>query len=345
MLQIGIIGCGMITQMRHAPEYLENKYAQVVGWYDAMPERAQDMATKYGGQVFDDWKQMIDQGKLDAVSVCAPNAAHAEITIYALEHGLHVMCEKPMATTLEDCKRMVDAAKAAGKHLFIGQNQRFNKAHIKAHDLIRQGVIGKVLTFRSSFGHAGPEIWTKSAKTWFYHKSMAAFGAVFDLGIHKIDLMQYLLGEDFVQVAAMLGTLDKTFEDGSPISVDDNACITLASKSGAIGQINASWTYYGGEDNSTRIYGSKGVMHIFEDDEHPLFITNEDSRTNYEGLGEMQTNDNQTNTGIIDAFVDDIRLDRPTSVSGESVYHAMRAVFGAVESAETGRFVQLNQEA
>lgn len=341
MLKVGIIGCGMITKHRHAPEYAARRDVQLCAWYDAAPGRAEEMAAQYGGRVYSDWKQLIEQGELDAVSVCSPNATHAEISVFALERGLHVLCEKPMATSLPDCERMVSAGQKAGRLLFIGQNQRFSKTHIKARAIIESGQIGRVLRFQSSFGHEGPEIWTKNSNTWFYDKNQAAFGAVFDLGIHKVDLLHYLLGERFVEVCAMLGTLDKKHSDGTLISVDDNAAMILRTAEGAIGTVSASWTNYGQEENATRIYGAEGVLHIFEDPKKPLYIQKGKRRRIVRDIEAMQTNENQFDTGIISAFVEAIQGGREASAAGESVCHAMRTVFGAVQSAQTGRRVRI----
>ena len=341
-MRIGIIGCGMITKHRHAPEYNLSEHARLAAWYDAVPARAEQMAQRYGGTVYTDWKALIDESGCDAISVCSPNATHAEISIYALKHGVHVLCEKPMATTIEDCRAMVDAAKQSGKLLFIGMNQRLETAHIKARELIKEGAIGKVLRFQTSFGHRGPEIWTQTQKTWFYNKSMAAFGAVFDLGIHKLDLVSFLIDDKFEQVGAMLATLDKKFEDGEPITVDDNAVIMLRMRSGVIGEAAASWTCYGFEDNFTRIYGSKGVLHVLESQAEPLYLETPEARTVYRGMGAFTTNEKQLKSGIIDTFLEDIVKGRPATVSGESVLNAMGAIFGAVESSRTGRFVEIS---
>ena len=123
------------------------------------------------------------------------NTAHAELTIAALRAGKHVLCEKPMATTLADCEAMAAAARESGRFLMIGQNQRLTKAHQKARQLVADGVLGDILTFRTTFGHGGPETWSvdPGKNTWFFDKSKAAMGAMADLGIHKTDLIQYCL--------------------------------------------------------------------------------------------------------------------------------------------------------
>ena len=173
MIKIGILGCGKIAQVRHIPEYAANPDCELVGFYNPTKSRAEDMAAKYGGVAYDTAEELLADPEIDAVSVCAANYAHAELTIKALKAGKHVLCEKPMAISLADCEEMVQVAKAEGKLLMIGQNQRLTKAHQLARKLIAEGAIGKVITFRTSFGHGGPETWsiTPGKNTWFFDKS------------------------------------------------------------------------------------------------------------------------------------------------------------------------------
>ena len=156
MKGIGIIGCGKISQVRHIPEYFANPNAKIIGYFDLAKERAAQMAAKYGGKVFDTVEDLLADPAIDAVSVCVANNMHADVTIAALKAGKHVLCEKPMATNIEDCERMVAAAKQYGRYLMIGQNQRFALAHAEARKLIKEGLIGRVLSFRTTFGHSGP---------------------------------------------------------------------------------------------------------------------------------------------------------------------------------------------
>lgn len=343
MLNIGIIGCGKITQMRHLPEYAENPNAQVIGLYDLNRERARQLADQYGAKVYESVEAMLQDPAIDAVSVCSANNSHADITVQALEAGKHVLCEKPMATTLADCERMAEAARKNGKYLMIDQNQRLAGAHQKARELIRGGAIGKVLTFRTAFRHGGPETWSidPGKDTWFFDKNRAAMGAMADLGIHKTDLIQYLTDQKVVEVSGHLCTLDKKFADGSPITVDDNAFCFYRMQDGAMGTMTASWTNYAPEDNSTIINGTEGALRIYDDPAHTLVLMKKDgTQINYD-VDQIQTNDNQTRSGVIDLFVQ--RLLDPTveGIDAESVLSAMRAVFAAIESSETGRSVRV----
>ena len=180
MFRIGIIGCGKIAQVRHIPEYAENPHAQLAGFYDLNTQRAAELAAQYGAKAYESAEAMLADPSIDAVSVCVANHAHAPITIAALKAGKHVLCEKPMATTLEECEEMVKTARETGKFLMIGHNQRLAKAHAVAKELIDQGMIGRIITFRTTFGHGGPETWSvdPGKNTWFFDKNKAAMGAM-----------------------------------------------------------------------------------------------------------------------------------------------------------------------
>lgn len=343
MINVGIIGCGKIAQVRHIPEYAENPDVKLVAFYNPSRKRAEEQAEKYGGKVYDTAEELLADESIDAVSICAANYAHAELTIKALEAGKHVLCEKPMATNLADCEAMVECAKRTGKFLMIGHNQRLAKAHVEAKRLIDQGLIGRIITFRTTFGHGGPETWAinPGKNVWFFDKKKAAMGAMADLGVHKTDLIQFLTGQRVVRTTARLVTLDKRGEDGELIGVDDNAVCIYEMSGGAFGTMTASWTYYGAEDNSTVLYGSKGIMRIYDDPAHSIVVKLADGEEQTYDVEQIQTNDNQTKSGVIDLWVECLKNNTPPEISGESALYAMRAVFASIESSQTGRAVEI----
>ena len=343
MINIGILGCGKIAQVRHIPEYAENPDVKLAAFFSPNRARAQEQADKYGGKVYDTAEALLADPEIDAVSICAANYAHAELSIQALNAGKHVLCEKPMATTLADCEAMVDCAKKNGKFLMIGHNQRLAKAHMEAKRLIDEGLIGDIITFRTSFGHGGPETWSISPgkNVWFFDKKKAAMGVMADLGVHKTDLIQYLTGQRVVRTTARLVTLDKRGEDGELIGVDDNAVCIYEMSGGAFGTMTASWTYYGAEDNSTVLYGTKGIMRIYDDPAHSIVVKLADGQEQVYDVEQIQTNDNQTKSGVIDLWVDCLKNNRAPEISGESALYAMRAVFASIESSQTGKTVEI----
>lgn len=346
MVKVGIIGCGKIAQVRHIPEYLDNPNAKLTGLYDLNLQRAKDLAEKYNCKSYESVEEMLADPEIDAVSVCVANHVHAEITIAALKAGKHVLCEKPMATKLKDCQMMVDTAEQMGKKLMIGQNQRFAKAHAEARKLIEHGDIGKVLTFKTTFGHGGPETWSVDAgpQNWFFDKKRAAMGAMADLGVHKTDLIQYLLDDTVEETTAKVTTLDKKDSNGNLIGVDDNAICIYRMKSGIIGTMTASWTYYGEEDNSTIIYGTEGMLKIYHNPKYCIELIRKDGGKVFYDIDQIQTNDNQTKSGIIDSWVAAIKNDTVPEVNGKDALDAMKAIFAALESSESGQTVEITEE-
>ncbi len=341
MIRAGIIGCGSIAQHRHIPEYTANPDAEIAGYCDWNRSRAEEMAARFGGKVYESEDEMLADPSVDAVSVCVANTQHAAISIKALNAGKHVLCEKPMGVSVEECEAMVEAADRNHRMLMIGQNQRLTPGHRRARQLIREGAIGKVLTFRTTFGHQGPETWSVMGRnTWFFDQNRAAMGAVLDLGVHKTDLIQYLLDDYVAEVKAFVVTLDKKDDKDNPISVDDNSISIYRMRSGAIGTMTASWTYYGGEEvNNTVIYGTEGVLHIYDHPDFTLYIQKRSGERIYYEMDKLIVNELRYSSGVIDEFVSALMEKRESCISGRDVMMAMKAVFASVRSGATGENV------
>lgn len=332
-LKVGVIGCGSIAQHRHLPEYQWNEQVELVAVCDIHEGRVKEIAEKYQVKAYTEYEELLEDKEIEAVSVCTPNYLHAPISIAALKAGKHVLCEKPMATSKEEAEQMIEAAKASGKKLMIGHNQRFVKSHQKARQLIKSGEVGKIHSFRTAFGHGGPEGWSVEGKEgWFFNKEKAFIGAMGDLGVHKADLLRYILDEEFVEVGAFVETNAKDFSN-----VDDNAVCVLKSKSGVIGTLAASWAYTAKEDNSTIIYGEKAVLRLEDHPNYSLIVQYANGEVvNYE-LGRIQSNDagGQNKSGVIDHFVESITEDKDPLITGEEGKQSLGIILAALESSET----------
>ncbi len=343
-IKVGIIGAGQIVRIRHLPEVANNPDATLAGICDINPERVSELAEQYHCQAFTDYKEMIQQPDIDAIVVAATNKLHAAMTIDALNAGKHVLCEKPIATTLEDAKRMLETAKKTGKQLMIGNNQRLEASHQKAREILASGRLGKVLTFRTTFGHPGSEDWAaEGLNTWFYKKDIAGLGVLGDLAVHKLDLIRWLIDDEYTEVSAFADTLSKTYPDGTLIDVEDNAVSILRTKKGAIGTLAASWSY-AKENNSTTIYCQNGVMEIYTDPEFPLAIHFNHVQGEYYQLGKKSTNVEQLSSGVMDAFISALVAGEPVPITGEDGYKALEAVLALQKSVETGRVISIPME-
>ncbi|WP_078578238.1 Gfo/Idh/MocA family protein [Salipaludibacillus agaradhaerens] len=338
-LKIGVIGCGSIAKHRHLIEYAQNEQVEIVAVCDIVKERAAEIATLYKAKAYTNYEELIANKEIDAVSVCTPNYLHAPMTIAALKAGKHVLCEKPMATSKAEAEDMIQAAKASGKKLMIAHNQRFVPAHQKARQFIEQGELGKIYSFRSAFGHGGPEGWSADGTdSWFFKKEEAFIGALGDLGVHKTDLLRFLLDEEFVEVGAFVETSSKKKAD-----VDDTAVCVLKSQSGIIGTLAASWSYVSQEDNATVIYGEKGIMRLLDDPVDSLVIQYQNGEVAKYELGQIQTNEagGQTSSGVIDRFISSIMNQQESPVSGVEGLRSLQVVLAALESQETSKIIKI----
>ncbi|MBP2242139.1 putative dehydrogenase [Cytobacillus eiseniae] len=327
-IKVGIIGCGSIAKFRHAPEYQANPHVTELVFYDRNAARAKELALEFGGCYVETVDELINDPTITAISDCSSNEVHHIHTSNALLSGKHVLCEKPLAINVAFAEKMLEAERKSGKKLMIDHNQRFTKAHQKAKELLDQKELGEVLTFKTTFGHQGPEGWgvDKSNATWFFKKDRSYSGVAGDLGIHKIDLIHYLLDDEIDVVHAFHGALDKVDETGEKIEVCDNVVCALKTKRGRLGTASFSWTYYGAEDNSTTIYCEGGIIKIYQHPEAQLIIEKKDGTVIKYELEPIQTNENQTNTGVIDAFIDCIINDREPPVTGKQALACLKVI-------------------
>ena len=336
-IKVAVIGCGAIAKHRHIPEYANNPNVDLVAFCDPVIERAEAYAKQYGAKAYENYQDLLQSEQIDAVSVCTPNVYHAPITIAAAAAGKHVLCEKPMAVSKEEAKAMIQAAKDAGVFLMIGHNQRLMPPHQKGKEVLNRGYLGKVLTFRTAFGHPGPENWSVDGKdSWFFQKDKAFIGAMGDLGVHKADLLRWLLDDEVVEVSAFVDTLHKKDTD-----VDDNAVSIVRTAKGVIGTLTASWSYQPHEDNSTVLYCEKGTMRLNADPVYQVIVELIDGSVERYEVGAVATNEKQTNSGVVDRFITSIATHTKPEISGEEGLKALEIVLAMLESSQTRKMIGL----
>ncbi|QQE11990.1 Gfo/Idh/MocA family oxidoreductase [Planctomycetota bacterium] len=337
VVKYGFVGAGSIARYRHLNECAQIKNAKIVAICDIDEKRAKERASEFGGDIYTDWKIMLKEADIDAVIVSTPNNLHAPISIAASKAGKHVLVEKPMATTRTEAKRMIDAAKKAKKYLMVGQNQRLMPPHVRAKEILKSGRVGKVISFRSEFQHPGPEGWSADgSKSWFFKKEDAVMGALGDLGVHKADLMRWLLDDDFVEASAVVSTLVKKIE------VDDHGVINLKSKKGIVGTITASWINCGAENNQTVLNCTNGTIEIGTNPDYPVVVTyaKGQGREMHE-VGAMASNTNQTGSGIMDMFHDCILKKKAPSIDGHEGYASVATILTAMEAAKQNKTLKI----
>src|SRR5215831_4971936 len=189
-LHFAIIGCGRIAQ-RHA-EHI-SKTGKLIATCDTVVEKAKALADPYQAcsfQVVDDMLRKVKD--IDVVSVCSPNGLHAEHTIKALQAGFHVLCEKPMALTVQDCGDMITAAERANKRLFIVKQNRFNPPVAAVKKVIEEGKLGKIYSIQLNCFWNRNEAYYKNS--WKGTKSLDG-GTLFTQFSHFVDLLYWMIGD------------------------------------------------------------------------------------------------------------------------------------------------------
>lgn len=361
-INIGIIGAGAIA--RHAflpgfaePDSVKARMAMPDWFHNGCPDaRVVAIASRTRAQadalaqefdiprVYDDWRGMVRDDELDAVCVTTPNDLHHAMTVAACRAGKHVLVEKPMALNMTHAREMVDAARENNVLLMVHQNQRFFPVHEIAKQILDSKILGPILSLRARWSHAGPEYWSPEG-AWFFDAARAGHGALFDLGIHKFDLIRFLTAKEAAEVSAFTGTLDKK------ISVEDNGVVILKFTDGTLGVVEASWTSPPNE-NSIRLYGTRGCLQVLSDCTYSLTIhfAQRDAALDAQLLAGEWVNETvfapyipatSATGGAFRHFAECITTGRECIASGADNLASLEMCLAAFESADKRQFVRL----
>ena len=271
-LRIGIIGTGGIAGS-HIASYKKQPDVEVVAGADLIPGKAEKFFKDNGveAKAFTDYKEMIDTMNLDAVSVCTYNRTHAECTIYALEHGLPVLLEKPMTVTLDEAIAIREAEKKSGKIVSVGFQPRFDANMQMIKKIVQSGELGRIYYVQTGGGrrHGIPVSWSET----FIENDKAGLGALGDIGCYSIDLVMNALGNPKPLTVTgtatdYFGTTPEAYSQvGKPecakkFSVDDFASAYIRLEGGIILDFRIAWYMHLDTPGDTIIMGTKGSLRI-----------------------------------------------------------------------------------
>ncbi len=276
-VKIGIIGCGGIANGKHMPSLREVEGVELVAFCDIAEEKAIRAAKEFGtadAKVYTDYKELLKDGEIEVVHVLTPNRSHADITVDALYAGKHVMCEKPMAKTAADAKRMLDAAKETGKKLTVGYQHRQKNASIYAKQYIDTGALGEIY-YANCYA-----IRRRGTPNWgvFLNEYEQGGGPVIDIATHSLDLTLYLMNN--YEPAAVLAKTHKSIEHPeagniwgdngvSTTSLEEAASAMIIMKNGATIMLETSWSLNTDtpiSEGSVRLCGSRAGLSIINDE-------------------------------------------------------------------------------
>ena len=245
--RVSLIGCGRIGST-HLQALKSIEEVEIAAVADENPEAANAFAASANCQAFTDYRKMIDEVDPDVACVCTPPISHPEISIYALEHGAHVLCEKPFAVHTVCAARMVDAAEKAGRYLTMASKFRFVEDVAKAKELVEDGVLGHMVLAEIAFCGR-----TDMRGRWPSDPALSGGGVLIDNGSHAVDVIRYLLGP-ISRVQAQHG---RNIMD---LPVEETSMLFVETVEGVWGRIDLSWSIEKNHDAYICMHGHEGML-------------------------------------------------------------------------------------
>ncbi len=359
-LKVGIIGTGWIAES-HIQQYNVMPDVEVVAMADLIPGKAEAFKEKWGvkGDVhfYPDHKSMIDNEELDAVSVCTYNATHAECTIYALEHGINVLLEKPMCVTLDEAADIVRAEKKSGKILSIGFQPRYDANMQMIKKIVESGTLGEIYYIQTGGGRR-----RGIPNSTFIEKKTAGIGALGDIGCYSLDMVLNAIGYPTPKTvsgykSAFFGTSTEyqSEYDAKRFNVDDFAAAFIrlepgkyGDKDGIILDFRIAWAMHVDTPGDTIIFGKKAALRIPSTDcwngsvGGPMKIYHDIAGARVETVVPIIQNKGQ---GLfykkVRSFLDAIKTGGTSPVPSSQIIKNQAILDGIVRSAEAGKEVDI----
>lgn len=246
-VRIGIVGCGRVSEVRHLPALRGVPGAEVTALSDVDPARLESVGQRFDiARRYDDYREMIEAGGVDAVAVCVPPKLHTEIGLAALEAGKHLFIEKPLALSLEECRLLAERADAdADLRVMVGFNMRWHRLVREAREIIRRGELGEIKLARTVFTSGIRR--SPDYPEWRRRRELGG-GAQFELGVHHFDLLRFLLQSEAQEVFASSARDDETAS--ACMKMSDGAEVVSAFSEGTA------------ENHEIEVYGEHGWLRV-----------------------------------------------------------------------------------
>lgn len=248
-LRIGLIGAGGIAAS-YVRVFEGIAGAGITAVADPRGRAASAVAEAVRGIAYPSHRALLEEADIDAVLVCTPPSTHPEIVLQAIERGLHVLCEKPLAIDLKSASTMVAAADAAGVVFTMAAKFRFVDDVIRARQIVGSGILGELIVLENSFASR-----VDMTRRWNADPSIAGGGVLIDNGTHSVDIVRYFLGP-IAQVMAVEG------KRVQHLAVEDTASMLLRTPDGVLGTIDLSWSVDRVTDTYLAVYGSHGTISV-----------------------------------------------------------------------------------
>jgi len=326
MLKVGILSFAHMHAYSYASCLQQLEGVQIAGIADQDEQRGEEAARRFDTRYFSDPSTLLKED-IQAVVVCSENAHHKQMAVEAAEAGKHILCEKPIATTLEDGQAIVAACQKNGVKLQMAFPCRFHPAVAKAKQMLEQKAIGQVLAINCTNRGRMPG-------GWFVDRKLAGGGAVMDHTVHVVDLLRWMFK---TEVARVYAEIDTRFH---PLEVDDCGILSLTLQNGIFATLDASWSrpvnsFPTWGDVTMEFTGTQGILTL------NTFAQNLSLYSEKQGKVQWINWGGNMDLGLIKDWVDAVATEKAPSVSGEDGLKALEVALAAYESAAGKRVVQL----
>jgi len=327
-LNIGIIGCGWAGE-KHAEAYLMLSGVKVKAVADIEEKKARNLAAYLNSLWFRDYRKMLEDPEIDAVSICLPHYLHAKVSVEAMEAGKHVLCEKPMANTLKEADVMIRASRKNGVILMIAENVRFHSFNLKIRELINQEIIGEIFLVRIFRDHKIHDYLRK--RPWFLNKEKAGGGIWMAGGFHDVDALRMLIGEP---EEITLFQAKSVFPE---LEGEDTVAALIRFDNGGVGVITESFSTKTYKRNTplgcpSIINGGFGTINVISDG---IEIYSEKIKSKDKFL-KVRIKENNTFLEEIKHFVECIKHGKKPITSGEEEKRTLAVICAGYESLRKG---------
>jgi predicted dehydrogenase len=333
-IRIGLVGTGFIADY-HARAVNARPETELTAVISRKPNTGKAFAERHQCEnTFLSPTACLEKGIVDALVLCTPNAHHYPDTLLALQSGIHVLVEKPLACTAAQAEEMKAAAKKAGRILMTGHMWRFDPEALYIRRLIAEGNLGKIYRTKGYGVHVN---WGPAG--WFTQKTLAGGGALADMGIHALDTARFLLGDPApVAVFARVETLFKDYD------VDDTGTLLVTWENGCVSYIESGWwqPHADGPEAATRLYGTGGYASLFPT-ESVQSIGGLTNRCNPDVPARTEHCGQQLYTDQMAAFAGAIMGEGDSDFLADIGVVMVRIVEAAIKSSVTGKAVQLTK--
>jgi predicted dehydrogenase len=327
-----VVGAGFWARAMHLPAFATIPGVEVVSLVSPNQAATSAMANEFGVKRHSaDYEAAVSVADVDVVDILAPNHLHAAIAIAAAEAGKHIICIKPIATSLAEADRMIEAVSKAGVRFFYAENVPFIPAVQEARRLVNSGAIGEVFRVKACEGIGEPH------SAWHYDPARSGGGAMIDMAVHSIEFCRVLANSTFASAYAEAGT----FRWPHRTSAEDTAVITLRFANGVIGQCEDSWSLAGAMDSRFEVFGTEGRILIDNLHRQPIQVVSGVGQSAVPaGWSFPSPMPGAVTDGHVDMlrhFMSCIRTGEPSASEATIGWNALAAIEAAVASTRSGR--------